>query len=129
MNVDASRILQFFVQLPAGTGCQIAHSRQEIWIIVTQLFQRGIVSGCYGIFLLLRYQIQQIVCEFAAPVGCVDGGEGRHIRSHPKPGNGVAAVQTTLGMGDDVHLLTASLLKYGLNPGRNLRSRIGHRGR
>ena len=53
----------------------------------------------------------QAADEQAAPVRGVDGGQRGDGAGHAEPGDGVAGIQTALGMGDDMELFTVDVLQ------------------
>ena len=112
---------QHRIQTGAGGRGQILYGFHEIGIGIAELRQCGIVLGCHVTAYFVGYFFQQIVRKYAAVVGCVDGGKRRHIVGRPAYGNRITAVQSALGMGDDVDFLAACFLHNLLNsPGQFL---------
>ena len=105
--VDPWVVRQQFIQTGAGGGGQILYGFQKIRLLIPEPFQGGVVFDGYTLTYPVRYPVQQIIRKDTSSVGRVDGGQGSHVRRGPAPGDGVAAVQTALGVGDDIYLLTA----------------------
>lgn len=112
----------------AGRGGQICHRRQEVRGLIPQPLQGGVVGICDLLPSRCRDLLQQIFGKDAAPVGRVDGGEAGHTGGTSSVGDGGPAVQSPLGVGNDVHLLTAGLRQDLPDTVRQLPPAVLHRG-
>ena len=117
---------QFFVSESAGGSREILYGGEKVGIGVTELLQCGIVFAGHAFLNLFRYFVQQVVRKDTASVRGVDGGQTGHAGGYAAGADGVAAVQTALGVGDDIYLFTAGLLYDGADALRQFLPAGGH---
>ena len=98
------RILYDPVPFPAFPSGQILYRGEEIRIVVSQPGGRFIVGVRHSLLAGGRDLAQEIIGKFAASVGCIDCGQGGHIRARFRQGYGGPGVQASLGVGYDVDL-------------------------
>ena len=118
-------------KIPAGRGMVLSSAVQrwevksvtaaKIRILLAEIAQSLIVGISNLMLRRLRDCSQQIVSKLTSPVGRVDCGEGCNIRGGIAESDGVAAVQPTFGVGDEIDLFAAGLLADLLDaPGQSL---------
>ncbi len=98
---------QHAVSAVAGGGREITHGGQKVGIAVAKFLQGGIVLAGHAFLDFHRYFIQKIVGKDTAPVRGVYGGKGSNVWRGAAGAYGIAAVQTALGMCDDIYPFTA----------------------
>lgn len=96
--------------------------------MVAAFFQGGIVFSRHAFLHFHRYFVQKIIREDTASVRRADGGQGCDVRRSAAGANGEAAVQSALGVGDDIYLFAAGLLYNLPDALRKLLSAVGDGG-
>ena len=96
--------------------------------MIPEFSEGGVVFPRHTLLYFRRYFIQKIVREDAASVRSADGGKGGDVRRGAAGAYGEMAVQSALGVGDNIYFFAAGLLYNIADALRQFLSAVGDGG-
>ena len=96
--------------------------------MIPEFSEGGVVFPRHTLLYFRRYFIQKIVREDAASVRSADGGKGGDVRRGAAGAYGETAVQSALGVGDNIYFFAAGLLYNIADALRQFLSAVGDGG-